>query len=109
MASALATRGYRRVRRGQKLLCRHRQGHAVVGNRHIVCCGLMVRCLFVENTSGGTARDHLNCARMGRTQQIVGREPRSRVSYDALLNSRLALPRGRVNSDVRRLAFDEQR
>ena len=35
-----------------------------------------------------------------RAQQIVGREPRERVSQDALLNSKLTLPRGRVNSAV---------
>ena len=36
---------------------------------------------------------------LGRTQQIVGREPRERISHEAFV-SQLALPRGRVNSDV---------
>lgn len=77
MATALAARCYWRVRRGQELLCRNRQGHAVVGNHHIACCGFMVRCFVVENIAGGTARYHVNFARVGRTQQIVGPEPRA--------------------------------
>jgi hypothetical protein len=36
-------------------------------------------------------------------QQIIGREPRKRVSQGALVNQELALPRGRVNSAVRLL------
>ena len=41
----------------------------------------------------------------GAAEQIVGREPRERVSHEALLNSQLALPRGRVNSAVRCFFF----
>jgi hypothetical protein len=41
----------------------------------------------------------------GDSEQIVGREPRKRVSHEAFVKSQLALPRGRVNSAVMRFWF----
>ena len=53
----------------------------------------------MANGIASTTTNKLNNT-CGDAEQIVGREPRERVSQDVLLNSQLALPRGRVNSAV---------